>query len=96
MNAVRHGEVERPEGDHFSGCHRLILQWESGRLAHLRTPPFGKGDIRTRLLAHLNGDNACITRERPPYFVAAVTDDMDQLEKQLILELKPICNKRVG
>lgn len=56
----------------------------------------GKGDIRKNLLAHLNGDNPCITREKPTHFVLVVTDDMDKMEKQLILELNPICNKRVG
>ena len=56
----------------------------------------GKGDIRSRLLDHLNGDNACITRHAPTHFVAAVTADADTRERQLILELGPVCNKRLG
>ena len=56
----------------------------------------GKGDLRQRLLAHLNGDNSCITRNRPSHFVTVVTANKDALEKTLILELKPICNRRVG
>lgn len=56
----------------------------------------GKGDIRDRLLAHLNGDNACITRSAPTHFVAVVSEDMDDLEKALILELSPTCNQKVG
>lgn len=56
----------------------------------------GKGDIRDRLLAHLNGDNACITREAPTHWVDTVTNDMDSVEKALILELDPVCNKKVG
>ena len=32
----------------------------------------GKGDIRTRLLAHLNGDNTCITTARPTHWVDEV------------------------
>lgn len=59
----------------------------------------GKGDIRARLLAHFNGDNACITAQRPTSFQAEVIADqarMDAREKQLILELKPVCNERVG
>jgi hypothetical protein len=56
----------------------------------------GKGDIRQRLLDHLNGDNPCITRQSPTHFVSEVTRDYDNREKQLIAELDPICNKRVG
>lgn len=56
----------------------------------------GKGDIRARLLDHLNGGNPCITKEKPTHFVDVVTADMDNTEKRLILELKPICNQKVG
>ncbi|HUU93733.1 MAG TPA: hypothetical protein VM238_21280 [Phycisphaerae bacterium] len=56
----------------------------------------GKGDIRDRLLAHLNGDNPCIARYAPSHFVTMVTDDMDSEEKSLILELGPACNQKVG
>lgn len=56
----------------------------------------GKGDIRQRLLDHLNGDNSCITMRRPTFWVDAVTENYDELEKQLIRELSPSCNKRVG
>lgn len=56
----------------------------------------GKGDIRKRLLDHLNGDNPCITRTRPTHWVDIVTNNLDALEKALILELQPSCNKKVG
>ena len=56
----------------------------------------GKGDIRQRLLDHLNGDNPCITRERPTHWMDVVTSDHDNREKQLIVELSPSCNKKVG
>ena len=56
----------------------------------------GKGDIRTRLLAHLNDDNPCITRNSPTHYVTEVTANADQREKELILEYDPVCNKRVG
>jgi hypothetical protein len=56
----------------------------------------GKGDIRVRLLAHLNGDNPCITRNAPTHWVDWVTPNMDEAEKSLILELDPVCNKKVG
>ena len=56
----------------------------------------GKGDIRERLLAHLGGDNPCITRYAPTHFVTLVTPDMVKAEKALILELQPACNQKVG
>ena len=57
----------------------------------------GKGDIRQRLLDHLNGDNLCITREKPTHWVDEVTNgDLSSREESLITEYSPICNKRVG
>ncbi len=56
----------------------------------------GKGDIRQRLLDHLNGDNPCILGEGPTHWVDEVTPLMDAREKQLILELKPSCNQIAG
>ena len=56
----------------------------------------GKGDVRERLLAHLNGDNPCITRENPTHWVDVVTEDMDERERELILEFSPLCNQRLG
>ncbi|TSA56391.1 GIY-YIG nuclease family protein [bacterium] len=58
----------------------------------------GKGDIRKRLLDHLNGDNPCIVRVRPTHWVSEVYADpiMSSREKQLILEYNPLCNQKVG
>jgi len=56
----------------------------------------GKGDIRKRLLEHLNGDNPCITREAPNYWDFEEIINMDEREKQLIRELDPVCNKKMG
>lgn len=56
----------------------------------------GRGDLRQRLLDHLNGDNPRITREQPTSYVTLLTADDVTLEKQLILELNPIANRRVG
>ena len=56
----------------------------------------GRGDIRDRLLAHFNGDNSCITSEQPTHWVDVVTSNHAQMERELILELNPACNKRVG
>lgn len=56
----------------------------------------GKGDIRARLLAHLTGDMPCILQSGPTHWVDEVTPYMDAREKQLILELTPSCNQKVG
>lgn len=56
----------------------------------------GRGDLRERLLSHLNGDNSCITHERPTRWKGWVTADHVQQEKNLIVEYDPICNKKVG
>ncbi len=56
----------------------------------------GKGNIKDRLQSHLAGDNACIARERPTTFLYERNSSPDAREKELILELDPICNKRVG
>jgi len=58
----------------------------------------GKGDIRKRLLDHLNGDNPCIVRAQPTRWVDEVCVDpvMSSREQQLILECNPLCNQKVG
>lgn len=56
----------------------------------------GKGDLRANLLAHLNGDNPDILKYNPTHFVTEVNTNMDLREKQLIIELQPAANKRVG
>ena len=56
----------------------------------------GRGDIRDRLLKHLNGDNPCITREVPTSWMSEVTPNDIQREKELIAEFDPVCNRRVG
>ncbi len=58
----------------------------------------GKGDVRQRLLAHLAGDNPAIFAAYPTHWVDEVCSDpqMSVREKQLILELNPLCNKKVG
>jgi hypothetical protein len=52
----------------------------------------GTGDIRTRLLGHLNGDNPCIMRTRPTHWVDLLTSDAETEAERLIAELKPTCN----
>lgn len=71
------------------GCYGLFIN--QGGWVYV-----GKGDIRKRLLEHLNGDNPCITRNRPTHYVDVVTNNMDEVEKALIVELNPTCNKKVG
>jgi len=71
------------------GCYGLFIN--QGVWVYI-----GKGDIRKRLLEHLNGDNPCITRSRPTHWVDIVTNNMDATEKALIVEFNPTCNKKVG
>ncbi len=57
----------------------------------------GRGDIRQRLLTHLNGDNPSILLESPTHWVGEVlTGDPSIREKELILECSPCCNQKVG
>lgn len=75
-----------PEGR--NGCYGLFKE---GQWVYV-----GKGDIRQRLMDHLNGDNPCITRHAPTHVVLDESANMDEREKVLIAELKPTCNQRVG
>jgi hypothetical protein len=56
----------------------------------------GRGDIRTRLLSHVAGNNPAITAQRPTHFVAMVTPNDETVERQLIIELKPFANQKIG
>jgi len=58
----------------------------------------GRGDIRGRLMDHLNGDIPEILEENPTHFVGSLAEGKDQkdLEIALILEYEPTCNKRLG
>lgn len=71
------------------GCYGLFIN--GGSWVYI-----GKGDIRTRLLAHLNGDNPCIIKMKPTHWKGSITSDYDAEEKRLILEFDPVCNKKVG
>jgi hypothetical protein len=52
----------------------------------------GRGDIRRRLLAHLDGDDPSILHERPTHWVAVETADPEALERELVLACDPVCN----
>jgi hypothetical protein len=55
----------------------------------------GRGDISARLLAHFNGDHACITRHQPTHYVSVRDSDDVLRERALLLELGPTaCNER--
>jgi hypothetical protein len=58
----------------------------------------GKGYIRAHLLAHLNGNLRCITRERPTHFLFEEIREVTRVserEQELIGQLRPICNDLV-
>jgi hypothetical protein len=56
----------------------------------------GRGDIRDRLLSHVAGNNPAITAQRPTHFVTMVTTNDVVAERQLIVELQPVANQKVG
>lgn len=58
----------------------------------------GKGDIRTRMLAHINGDKPIILLHGPTHWVNELHEDpnMSLREKQLILLYGGLCNDKVG
>jgi hypothetical protein len=56
----------------------------------------GRGDIRQRLLDHLNGDIPCILSNQPTSWIAEVTSNDVAREKQLLSEFITTCNQRVG
>ncbi len=55
-------------------------------------------DIQARLLEHLRGDNFCIISMRPPSFSFELCPAALRVGRQneLILELGPACNQRLG
>jgi hypothetical protein len=54
----------------------------------------GSGDLRERLLAHINGDNPCITSNTPNLWTGEVfSGDPTKREADLIREYRPVCNK---
>jgi hypothetical protein len=55
----------------------------------------GRGNIRERLLGHLHGDHEGITQERPTHWAAEVTPNQVNRERELVIELYPICNQEV-
>jgi len=57
------------------------------------------GDIRARLLQHLNGDIPCIIQNAPTGFQFELVAGQPQRvarQNQLIVALNPICNQRLG
>ena len=55
----------------------------------------GSGDIRDRMLAHIDEDNPCITQNTPNQWTSfLVSGDPTGREGELIQEYSPICNKQ--
>ena len=71
------------------GCYGIFSA--EGRCIYV-----GRGDFRDRLLVHLGGDNPCILRHSPSYWLAGLTPDHVTWEKQLITEFAPLCNEKMG
>jgi hypothetical protein len=56
----------------------------------------GRGDLRDRLLAHLNGDIPCIWFNAPTHFIAEVAANPVAREIELLQEIITTCNQRIG
>ena len=59
----------------------------------------GAGDVRERLLSHLEGANsadACIQAREPASWIAEMTSSYQGREGVLIREFKPPCNQLAG
>lgn len=69
------------------GCYALF---KAGEWIYV-----GKGDIRQRLLSHLNGDDPAIIRSGPTHWLEVVTNDYHRVHRGLITELTPSCNSEV-
>lgn len=54
----------------------------------------GKGELRSRLLSHLRGDNPEITKHRPTEFTFEFNPDPDDRERWLISYYMPPANKQ--
>jgi hypothetical protein len=50
----------------------------------------GKGDIRQRLLGHLDDDGPWALAHRPTHWVAVETADYDAVERELVLACDPV------
>jgi hypothetical protein len=55
----------------------------------------GKGDIRQRLLGHLDGDLLRVLHNHPTHWVALETADLDTAEAELVLDCDPICKPAI-
>ena len=79
------------------GCYGIFQttrKWTYMGRTERRWVYIGKGDIRQRLLDHLNGDLPCIQRCAATHFVILVTADMDEEQARLISELDPVCGQQ--
>ena len=56
----------------------------------------GSGDIRDRMLKHIDGDIPCINNNSPNQWTAIViSGDPTSREGELIREYQPVCNQRI-
>ncbi len=54
----------------------------------------GRGNIREKLLRHVEGDVECIVRHKPTHwYCIKTTSDLPGLERLLAAEFKPLCSE---
>lgn len=85
-----------------SSVEQLVIPGTLGVYALYKNPGrfplwvfVGKGYVRAHLLAHLNGNPRCVTRERPTHFSFEPIPDFERVEereRELIRQLNPTCN----
>jgi len=71
------------------GCYALL---DAERVIVL----IGSGDIRARLLAHLEAPGPALAEARPTHWMGVVTPKAAVLERELIASYRPRCNVPPG
>ena len=71
------------------GCYGLLAGPGARECVYI-----GKGELRARMLGHLDGDNPCIADHAPTHWIGVVARDIGPLHAELVAEYSPVCNQR--
>lgn len=64
-----------------------------GLFCHDRWVYIGQGDIRARLLAHLDGERPWLAADQPTHWVALETADYEAVARDLVIACGPVCER---
>ena len=55
-------------------------------------------NLERRLLEHLSETGTCLSNQKPTHFTWELSDERSRVSRQnaLILELRPVCNQKLG